>query len=245
MVAAGIEVEVGVLEAECRELNKRFFTVQTQGRPYVILKWAQTADGALGAQEQPPRWMTGPDARAMVHTWRAQEDAIMVGRKTVQTDNPSLTVRDVPGRNPLRVVLDRELVLSEQMNVFNSEASTLLITDRANVSRARLKFAGSIGMTPVGVNYAESLIKQVLAVLVERRIHSLFVEGGAQLLSSFIAEELWDEARIFESRVSLDELYDRDAGLIPVMAPRLVDAESVSRVDSYEAFSLSFFRRHG
>lgn len=131
--SAGINVTVGVLEAQARELNKRFLTYVERQRPYIILKWAQSADGAIDivrTDNVKPAWLTGEDARKKVHEWRAQEDAIMVGRKTAQKDNPSLTVRAVDGKNPIRVVVDRNLQLPQSLNIFtDNQAKTLLFTD--------------------------------------------------------------------------------------------------------------------
>ncbi len=193
MQDAGIEVVVGVLESECRELNRRFITAQTENRPYIILKWAESADGFMDIErraEQKPAWFTGEIGKRLVHSWRSIEDAIIVGRNTAVMDNPSLTVREVEGRNPLRLVLDREGVLNEDLNLFDNQAETVVFSE---VERER-KCAKT-----VKIDYSKDVIEQILAYLQSEGISSLIVEGGAVLLNSFVERGLWDEARIFTS----------------------------------------------
>lgn len=213
MREAGIQVTVGVLETECRRFNRRFFTAQSLERPYVILKWAQTADGYLDAERPsaavPAAWMTGEAARMLVHRWRAEEDAILVGSGTARMDNPSLTVRDWSGRNPLRVVLDRRLGLSSDLNLFcDSVAPTVLFTAAERVQEARQKLAGQ---THVTVEAGDTL-SDVLRTLRQKpyRVQSLLVEGGRCVLEAFIEEDVWDEARVFTSTLSVRELYSAE-----------------------------------
>lgn len=207
---AGIEVKVGVLEAECRWLNRRFFTAQSLGRPYVILKWAQTVDGYLDAERPsaavPAAWMTGSAARMWVHRWRAEEDAILVGSGTAAWDNPSLTVRDWQGRNPLRVVLDRRLGLSPELKLFrDGAAQTVLFTAAGRVEAARQRFAEQ---PHVRVEAGDTL-EEVLRTLRQKpyEVQSMIVEGGRCVLEAFMAAGLWDEARVFTSTLSVRELY--------------------------------------
>ena len=207
---AGIEVTVGVLETECRWLNRRFFTAQSLGRPYIILKWAQTADGYLDAKRPstavPAAWMTGAAARTLVHRWRAEEDAILVGSGTAALDNPSLTVRDWQGRNPLRVVLDRRLELSPDLKLFcDGAAQTLLFTASERVEAARQRYAER----PYVRVEAGDTLPEMLRTLRQKpyEVQSLIVEGGRHVLEAFIAAKLWDEARVFTSTLSVRELY--------------------------------------
>lgn len=191
--AAGIHVEHGILGEACRELNKRFFTFHEQQRPYIILKWAETADGFISRLPLPAdkadNWITGEDSRKLVHLWRSQEQAIMAGTNTVLADDPQLTTRLVNGKNPLRVIIDRQSRLDGQQAVFNREAETIVFTGAGSKKQEHTRF--------VQVDLNKPLIPQVLERLYHEKITSLLVEGGAQLLQSFISSGLWDEARIF------------------------------------------------
>ena len=212
MRQAGVDVTVGELEQECMELNKRFFTSHTKGRPYVILKWAQTADGALDARNdarQKPAWLTGEQGRRIVHGLRAREDAIIVGRRTVEMDNPSLTVRYAEGENPIRITIDRNLRLSPDYNIFDNQSDTILFTSIENVIPAVDKFRHNhrVSIEPF------TDLRGLLCALLSRKIHSLIVEGGAVLLNSFIDAQLWDEAMVFTSPMTTNELYD-EKGMI-------------------------------
>ena len=127
MQNTGIEVIVGVLEKESRELNKRFFTFHEKKRPYIILKWAESKDGFIAPKNQnKPFWMTSSESKKLVHKWRAEEEAILIGRITAKKDNPSLTVIEVAGSNPIRIIIDKNLTLSGDLNLFNSEAKTII-----------------------------------------------------------------------------------------------------------------------
>ncbi len=212
---AGVEVRVGVPEAECQHHNRRTVTAQNCGRPYVILKWAQTSDGCLDAVRPGPEvaaaWMTGPAARVLVHRWRAEEDAILVGTETARLDDPSLTVRAWEGRNPLRVVLDRRLSLPEGLHLFSDGAArTVLFTSPERCAEARARFADRPG---VSVEEFDGGVEEVLRVLAGEpyRVQSLVVEGGRRVLESFIGAGLWDEARVFTSGLSVRELYPVEA----------------------------------
>lgn len=245
MREAGIDVTVGMLEDECRHFNRRFFTAQTLGRPYIILKWAQTSDGYLDAVRPsakiPAAWMTGEAARILVHRWRAEEDAILVGTRTAELDNPSLTVRAWQGRNPLRVVLDRQLTLSPDLNLFDGEARTVLFTIASNKAKAETRLANH---TNVSVETFEDF-PDLLSTLrhPSYRMQSVIVEGGAQLLNAFIKAGLWDEARVFTATVSLRELYP--TALIPepqgIPAPILPSDATVA--EEIPAVGLKIFKR--
>lgn len=233
MRAAGINVEIGDMEAECQEINKRFFTSQTHGRPYVILKWAQTSDGYIDIQRPtttPPAWLTGEQCKQLVHTWRAVEDAVMVGRKTVEMDNPSLTVRLTPGRNPLRITIDRNIVLGTHYNIFDNQASTLLITSHENRERATAKFLNNPMVEIDTIDYLQPTIPQILSILTQRRIQSLIVEGGTQLLQSFIDDGLWDQARIFTANIHSGELYESNPQPLGIAAPKIETQTTLTEI---------------
>ena len=184
----GIEVLTKVLEKECRAINKRFFTFHEKKRPYVILKWAQTSDGFIAPLNQKePLWISSTESKILVHQWRSQEQAIMVGRKTAELDNPLLTTREVEGTNPIRIVLDRKLSLNKDLLIFNDDAPTLVVNNKLS-SENHLKIDFD--------NLAPSLLKE----LHSRNIQSIIIEGGAQTLNTFIDTNVWDEARVFSSK---------------------------------------------
>lgn len=191
---AGIEVTLGLLESECRELNKRFFTFHQKQRPYIILKWAQTQDGFIDVKRNSadfgkPTWITGDEALVRVHQLRAEEDAIMVGTNTAEKDDPSLTVRHCKGKNPLRIVLDQNLRLSGNLKLFDDSTPTLVFNATKNDVQKNTEF--------IAVDFDESLLSRTLDVLYQKSILSLIVEGGKQLLQSFIDQNLWDEAQVY------------------------------------------------
>ena len=193
----GIEVVVGVLEKKSRKLNRRFFTFHEKRRPYVILKWAESKDGFIAPRnQQEPFWMTSSNSKKLVHKWRAEEDAILVGRITAQKDNPSLTVREVTGSNPIRLVIDKRLRLSEKLNLFNNEAKTIIF----NTLKTK-----DIDLNYYKKIYFNNLIKNILRELYKQNVQSLTIEGGAKTLQSFIEKKLWDEARIFTADKKLKD----------------------------------------
>jgi len=171
---AGCNVIVGVLEEACKEHHKRFFTFHNKQRPYIILKWAETANGLIAPlhkKEKQPVWITNQYSRQLVHKWRAEEQAILVGANTVLEDNPSLTTRDWQGKHPIRVVLDKHDKLSKEFKVFDNKSDTIVINETA----------------------AEDICNS----LFEANINSVIIEGGAKTLKLFIDSGFWDEARVF------------------------------------------------
>jgi diaminohydroxyphosphoribosylaminopyrimidine deaminase/5-amino-6-(5-phosphoribosylamino)uracil reductase len=200
MEAAGIEVTIGILEKKSLELNKRFFTFHNKKRPYIILKWAQTQDGFIDVErsdkifnnKKVDNWITTPASKKLVHQWRAEEQSIMVGTNTALNDNPSLTVREVEGNNPIRIVLDMDLKLPENLHLFDKAVPTLVFNQLKNEASTNLDF--------VKINTDKNLITQILQELYNREIQSIIIEGGAQLLNSFITQNLWDEARVFTGK---------------------------------------------
>ena len=181
LMRAGCDVVVGVLEKECQEHHKRFFTFHNKQRPYIILKWAQSTDGFLSPSEKDekkPVWITNSYSRQLVHKWRTEEHAILVGYNTVIEDNPSLTARDWKGLNPIRVVLDKFNSLEKSFDIFNNDANTIIVSDK-------------------DIEFNKKPIEQLAQLLFEKEIQSIIVEGGSKTLQIFIDEGLWDEARIF------------------------------------------------
>lgn len=187
---AGIKVRVGICEKEGRQINKRFFTFVEKHRPYIILKWAQTADGFIARENYDSKWISNESSRTLVHKWRAEEDAVLVGTNTAAQDDPKLTVREWKGRNPLRVVVDRSLRLPGHLNLFDRSQATLCyntIKDSASENLQLVKLGRS------------NFIRDMVQDLYNRRIQSLIVEGGTETLLAFMNEGLWDEACVFIS----------------------------------------------
>lgn len=191
---AGVEVETGVLEKEARWQNRRFFTQIEKQRPYVILKWAQTQDGFVARENFDSKWISNPQSRQLVHKWRAEEDAILVGKNTAAYDNPRLDVRDWVGKNPVRVVLDSKLELSKSLNLFDQSIPTLVFNTVKPKSEENLEWIHLPQITP----------KAILQELHSRKIQSLIVEGGSQVLRQFIESGLWDEARVFTASAQFE-----------------------------------------
>lgn len=187
---AGIEVVTGICESEGHALNRRFFTSLGTHTPYVILKWAQTADGFIAQENYESKWISHALSRQLVHRWRTEEDAVLVGTRTAAHDNPRLNVREWSGRNPVRVVIDKFLRLSETLHLFDHRQPTLCYNVLKHEEHTNLVFV----RVP-----EEDLLHYVLEDLHRRNIQSVIVEGGAHTLNSFIDQGLWHEARIFTS----------------------------------------------
>jgi diaminohydroxyphosphoribosylaminopyrimidine deaminase / 5-amino-6-(5-phosphoribosylamino)uracil reductase len=190
----GIEVIVGVLEPECKELNRRFFIYQTKKRPYIILKWAQTKDGFIDKirkQNEPigVNWISNQLSKVLVHKWRSQEQGIMVGTNTVLQDNPNLNVRLWEGKSPLRIIPDRDLRITPNFSVLDNTSHTLVLNAIKNNKNDKTEFHKII--------FNGNELKSVLDEVYKRQILSILVEGGKEVLESFIKQNLWDEARIF------------------------------------------------
>ncbi|MDC0201821.1 bifunctional diaminohydroxyphosphoribosylaminopyrimidine deaminase/5-amino-6-(5-phosphoribosylamino)uracil reductase RibD [Flavobacteriales bacterium] len=193
---AGIDVIVGIMEKDSKELNKRFFTFHEKKRPYIILKWAESKDGFIALKDQKePFWMTSKESKKLVHKWRAEEDAILIGRITAEKDNPSLTVREIEGENPIRIVIDKDLKLSENLNLFNSESETIIFN--------KMKSDNSSENNYIKINF-NNMINSILKELYKQKNQSVIVEGGTTTLQSFIEENIWDEARIFTTDTKLE-----------------------------------------
>ncbi|MBW3546065.1 MAG: bifunctional diaminohydroxyphosphoribosylaminopyrimidine deaminase/5-amino-6-(5-phosphoribosylamino)uracil reductase RibD [Bacteroidetes bacterium] len=189
--AAGIEVTTGLLEEKGRWLNRRFFTGVEEGRPYIILKWAQTADGYMARSDYSSKWISNGYARQLVHKWRSEEDAIMVGRNTAHYDNPQLNNREFPGlpRQPLRLVVDRQLTLPAELHLFDGTYPTICYNTReGREPHPNLLYKKLAD---------EGFWTQLFHDLRQRGVQSVLVEGGPQLFQQLMALELWDEARVF------------------------------------------------
>lgn len=194
--AAGIDVVTGILEKQGRGLNKRFFTYMEKNRPYTILKWAETADGFVARENFDSKWISNDHARQLVHKWRTEEDAILVGARTAAYDNPQLNVRDWTGRNPVRVVIDRYLRLSSRLHLFDKKQLTICY----NV----LKHEEHENLSLIRID-ENNFIHNLLQDLYRRKIQSVIIEGGASTLGMFIEDNLWDEARIFTAPQKFDK----------------------------------------
>ena len=202
----GCKVIVGVLETECKEHHKRFFTFHNKKRPYIILKWAQAADGFIAPEtknEQKPVWITSPYSRQLVHKWRTEEQAILIGTHTVLCDNPSLTVRDWTGQNPMRLVIDRENKLSKNYAVFNEDAKTTIVSSN-------------------DLDFSNNVAQQICGILFKNDINSVIVEGGAKTLQTFIDENLWDEARVFTGNMQF-----KKGAKAPMFSGKLISEETI------------------
>jgi len=191
--AAGIEVEVGIEEAAAKELNKHFVVFHQLNRPFVTLKWAMTSDGFISRwpvpQNREHNIVTGPSSQQFTHQLRAQHMAIMVGSKTVEADNPSLTVRLVKGKDPLPIIIDRTLRLSEAYRLLGGDRQVLVYNTLKSFQRGAVEYV-AMANTP-------AFLKHLLQDLHQRKVHSLLVEGGTQLHQLFIASNLWDEMLVF------------------------------------------------
>lgn len=192
MRAAGIDVTVGLFAEEARWLNKKFFTFHKLHRPYIILKWAHTADGFIDARRSGGKALAISTKGSFVamHKLRSECDAILVGTNTALLDNPSLTIREWCGRQPLRLVVDRESKLSSSLNLFNGMHPTIVYTNNPVPD----KFGKNVEQ--IKVDSAEKILPAILSHLASIKVGSLLVEGGAALLQSFIDANLWDEARV-------------------------------------------------
>jgi diaminohydroxyphosphoribosylaminopyrimidine deaminase/5-amino-6-(5-phosphoribosylamino)uracil reductase len=229
--AAGVEVINGVLENESKDLNKRFFTFHTQCRPYIILKWAQTADGFIASPPNSKSYYEFEDSNIspsgggaarllisneysnrLVHKWRSEEAAILVGTNTVIHDDPELTTRLWTGNSPIRLVVDMDLRLPSSLKIFNKKASTIIFNTKIHSEESEWSNFPSLQSLrrmdrgqrakPLYWQVTEeaSLVHQIVNALYKLKTLSVIVEGGAKLLQSFIDEGMWDETRVITNR---------------------------------------------
>lgn len=201
LIEAGTQVTIGVLEKECNELNKRFFTFHQKKRPYIILKWAESQDGfiaPLEKSEKKPVWITNEFSRQLAHKWRTEEQAILVGTQTVIDDNPKLNARDWQGKNPIRIVLDQNNRIPQDNAVFDNQIKTIVLTKSKNtINKENTIFEV--------IDFEQNIALQIVQLLYQHQIQSLIIEGGLQTLQTFIDAHLWDEARIFIGKSTFEK----------------------------------------
>ncbi|MEE1944287.1 bifunctional diaminohydroxyphosphoribosylaminopyrimidine deaminase/5-amino-6-(5-phosphoribosylamino)uracil reductase RibD [Pedobacter sp. KR3-3] len=193
--AGGVQVQIGVLEAQCNQLNRRFLTRIKAQRPFIILKWAQTANGYFAPENGGQTWISGPLANQLNHVWRTEEDAILVGKQTALNDNPRLTARNVSGKNPVRILIDRNLEVPSSHHLYDTEAKTIIFNEVKTDVQDHIHF---VQMEDMSFYLAQKIAFQLYLM----DIQSVIVEGGAQILKHFIDASLWDEARIFTSQTT-------------------------------------------
>lgn len=194
MKNAGINVTVGILEKESKEINKRFFTFHEKKRPYIILKWARTIDGFIDFERTAntptqPNWITDEYARMLVHKWRTEEASIMVATNTAEKDNPKLNVRDWAGNQPIRIVIDRTLRLNKYLHLLDGSQRTLVFTEKKQKDIDNIEY--------IQITFNQDFYANLFKVLYEKETQSVFIEGGAKFLQNLIDNNYWDEAREF------------------------------------------------
>lgn len=216
---AGIEVVVGVLESECKQVNKRFFTFHTKHRPYIILKWAQSKNQKIANADFSRVLISNAYTNRLVHKWRSHEAGIMVGTNTALQDNPALNTRHWTGPEPIRLVVDINLRLPETLKIFNRQQKTIIFNGIRNEEHQNLVF--------YKIDKEPSLVKSLLKACYELRIQSILIEGGNILAESFINENLWDEARVVEN----SQLIINNGLRAPVLSNHYLDSSEVIATD--------------
>lgn len=202
LVKSGCEVVKGVLEEECRRINRRFFAFHEKQRPYITLKWAQSADGFIDIKRPigssvEQYWITGKPERVLVHKWRAAEQSILIGAGTIRRDNPGLNVRNWKGNNPVRIILSRSGQLNKYFNENETNGKVIVFTEKAESDFGRAE--------RVILNKKIPSALQIIDYLHKSGIQSVFIEGGAEVLNHFITMDLWDEAKIFFGNSDLND----------------------------------------
>jgi diaminohydroxyphosphoribosylaminopyrimidine deaminase/5-amino-6-(5-phosphoribosylamino)uracil reductase len=220
---AGIEVEVGLLEEEGKELNKRFFTYIEKDRPYIILKWAESADGFIAQKNYEAVQISNLLSRRYVHKMRSEEDAIIVGTNTARYDNPKLDTRFWTGKNSVRVLIDKDLSLSDTLNIFDNSQPTICYTTVARSGTSRNVLENTTEVVLFNDDF-RSINECILQDLYQRKIQSIIIEGGTVLLQSFIDLGLWDEACILKSKLILaDGIKAPNIGGVEILRENLGD----------------------
>lgn len=217
--AAGIDVTVGVLEAECRILNKRFFVFQEEKRPFILLKWAQTRDGFMDhirTLENPnPLQISNHITMQLTHKMRSENQSILVSTNTVVMDNPSLTVRNWPGKTPVRLALDRIGRIPDDFKILDNQHKTLIFTERPKDNKEKTEY--------IQINFEHDGLQSIISEIYKRNIHSVLVEGGSKLLNSFIRLNLWDEAHVEISNQMI-----RDGIPAPVLSAGCTEHDNIN-----------------
>lgn len=221
---AGIKTVTGVLEETGKKINRRFFTFMTQNRPYIILKWAQTQDGFIARENYDSKWISCETSRKLVHQWRAEEDAIMVGTNTAHYDNPSLNIRfGIEGKNPTRIVLDKNLRLDHSLHLFDQKQSTICLNFHKDEQKENLHH--------LQIEETTDILEESLEKLYQQNIQSIIIEGGTELLKSFIQNNLWDEARVF--------IGNKEFGS-GISAPKLTQKSEISKTIEEDLLHIYF-----
>ncbi|MDR1880899.1 MAG: bifunctional diaminohydroxyphosphoribosylaminopyrimidine deaminase/5-amino-6-(5-phosphoribosylamino)uracil reductase RibD [Tannerellaceae bacterium] len=236
---AGVAVTAGVMEKEAYTLNRSFMASQTLKRPYIVLKWAQSADGMMDRVREdastPPAALSSPGIIQRIHKQRAETDAIMIGTRTALLDNPSLTVRHWAGKSPVRVILDRDLRIPPGYHVLDGRVRTLVFTGREKESAGLTEY--------IRIDYDCPVIPQVLSHLFAHRLNSLMVEGGAHLLRSFLQEEIWDEIQVETTPVHLGNKGVQAPDIAWQHHPALHHIETI-HTETAQHYITSYIRRH-
>ncbi|MCL4136942.1 UNVERIFIED_CONTAM: hypothetical protein GTU68_003575 [Idotea baltica] len=219
-----INVIENVLNKKCEELNKRYFCFHKNKRPYIILKWAQTSDGFIAREDYSSKWISSLESRTLVHKWRSEENAILVGTNTAKYDNPNLTVRHAEGANPIRVLIDKELKIKEN-NILNKESNTIIFNSNKSEVIDNLNY--------IKIDFTENTIAQILKELYKLQIQSMIIEGGSKTIGYFIDNNSWDEARVFTS----DQKFQSG-----VKAPRL-DPQFIIKSNKINSDTLTILNR--
>lgn len=198
---AGCKVTQGVLEEQCKALNKRFFTFQNKKRPFVFLKWAQTTDGYIAPitkDKKQPVWISNIYSRQQVHQLRAQEQGIVIGTTTALVDNPSLTTRQWAGTSPTRLVIDKNLKIPKTAAIFNDKAPTIIIT------QVKQETTHNTPIIYEYINFEKNLAAQICVIAQKHNLQSIIIEGGTKTLQTFIDEDIWDQAHVYTGKMSLE-----------------------------------------
>jgi diaminohydroxyphosphoribosylaminopyrimidine deaminase/5-amino-6-(5-phosphoribosylamino)uracil reductase len=223
---AGIEVTTGILEKECIDLNKRFFTFHQKYRPHIILKWAQSVNGKMGTKDGNRILISNDYSNRLVHKWRSEEAAILIGTNTALQDDPSLTTRLWQGKNPVRIIIDKQLLLPASLKVFKNGINTIVYNLAKNLTEEGLVFIKL---------EKENFTDQLLHSLFEMNIQSILVEGGPITLQSFIDTDLWDEARV----ITNEELIIKHGVATPEMKNFILEKQ-----ERYMSDVISYYKRN-
>ncbi len=188
-----VNVTLGILEKECLELNKRFFTFHQKKRPYIILKWAETENGFFAPKEKKQVWISNDYSKQLVHLWRTEEQGILVGKNTVLFDNPQLNARLISGNSPIRLIIDKNLEINSTFHIYDNQQQTIVFNQLKTDKNQNTKF--------IQIDFSQNILPQILEHLHQENIQSIIVEGGVNTLNQFIYNQLWDEARIIKSSI--------------------------------------------
>lgn len=222
---AGIDVLTGILEKECLDLNRRFFTCQNLQRPYIILKWAQSSNNKIGLLGTDRMRISNDFTNRLVHKWRSEEASILVGTNTAMQDDPALTARHWPGKNPVRLVIDNTLKLPSHINLFDGHTKTVVFNTIKAEEKGNLVY--------LQIDQDKKLLEQISEALYAMHLQSVIVEGGSKLLQSFIDEGIWDEARV----ICNGHLVIADGVSAPVLKNHLLVKEQKIKTDT-----ISFYK---